>query len=288
MRRFFLCFFLLLGLWLLLPLFQIRTPDRFSAAHIGVDYTGSFFPQEDLETAQTILSSLAKQGTVLFDYLGQGSQTMAFISQDGKIVLKVPFAQDIRGPKIGGLSSLLALSPSYREKQLQRDRATKMRKINQWAQSYALSMAHLKEETGLLAFHLHPTQAQFPKCLLKDKYQQIHEIDLDRAIFVLQKKAESLQERFGRTQTSTSYWNAVKAMETLFDTHTQKGLSDFNPRFKGADYGFIAEKAIFLDPGRLSHSALVEKNPEPEKERMKHFFGTWLSRKFPPPRSDLK
>ncbi len=272
--------FLLLAalvVWICLPVLRIRGPDRFSSDRLVVDFAGHFPADEDNEISRMILSSLQNNGALSFDYLGHGSQAIAFASQDGKLVLKLLLSKELQGPKKGGVRSLLRIIPSLRMKWDEERRTARAKKLSQALNAYALSLRHLKEDTGLISLHVHPTERLFPPCVVRDRQGQVHAIDLDRVVFILQRRVELLTDRFANIQSGEQYERSTKAMRELFERHIRKGISDFNPRFKIANYGFVGDQAIILDTGRISYSQATKERPEPELERMNGFFSLWLS-----------
>ncbi len=271
-------FFLLFLIWLCLPLLNLRGPDQFSSSRLVAGYQASSSIEEDHATTRRILSSLQKEGELHFEYLGHGTQMVAFASSDGQYVLKCFLSRVIDAPKKGGVRPLLRLFPSYLEKEEKRVLASRARKLEQVLGAYALSFRELKEETGLISLHLHPTQNLFPKCTVRDRYGKAHEIDLDRTAFILQKRAELMSDRFARMTTEEECEQAVGAMHQLFETLIRKGVSDFNNRFKVANYGFIGDRPVMIDTGRTSYSPEAWQNPEPEIQRMKQFLASWLEK----------
>lgn len=120
------------------------------------------FTSDEQETLHRILNQR-------FSYLGVGAQTFAFASQDGKYVIK--FFKD---PSIA--------STEKRQK--------RMDKLIIALDSYYMAYKELPEDTGLLFIHLTPTSHLQKTVMVSDRSGKAHLIDLDKAPFIIQEKAE--------------------------------------------------------------------------------------------------
>lgn len=273
-------FSLVVVIWFCLPLLGLRGPDRFAPDRLVVDYRGEFPIEEANEITARIFASLKKDNRVFFNYLGHGTQMVAFGSEDGQYVLKCFLQTEIDGPKRGGMRPLLRLMPSYRKTEREKAKVKRAKKLTQALSAYATSFELLKKETGVISLHIHPTEHLFPKCFVRDRYGIVHEIDLDRTAFLLQRRVELLADRFAKIKTKEQYHQSVAAMQQLFKDLSYKGVSDFNNRFKPANYGFIDDQAFMIDTGRTSYSQGTKENPDSEIHRMEQFFFSWLKKSY--------
>lgn len=110
--------------------------------------------------------------------------------------------------------------------------------------SYRLAFEKIPKETGLVLAHLAPTKERL-LVSLKDREGQVHHVDLAPIPFVIQERArlapEVLRERGAP---------AIESLKALLQTRHNQGLIDRNQVFQ-KNYGFVGDRAIQLDPGRL-------------------------------------
>jgi len=106
-----------------------------------------------------------------------------------------------------------------------------------------------------------------------DRLGRTHLIDLDRTEFVVQEKAElifthlkKLLDRGDKAKVQ----QCIEATLALVQRRMDRGISDHDKAVKH-NYGFIGERAIHLDIGR------IEKIPKPkEYQRITQRINTWL------------
>lgn len=122
--------------------------------------------------------------------------------------------------------------------------------------SYRLAFERIPSETGLILAHLAPTKARLPATLI-DRAGKHHVVDLAPIPFVIQERArlahEVLRERGAP---------AIDALKALLQTRHNQGLVDRNQVFQ-KNYGFVDDRPIQLDPGRLVEDPL---HAEEERE----------------------
>lgn len=183
-------------------------------------------------------------------YLSKGRQCFVFVSADGKAVLKFFNYDRFRFP-----SSLAKLTPrlkAYAQKRSARFQTT--------LTSLQIANTLLKEETGLIALHLHESK-DLPTLTFFDSLDRCHTIDLNRVAFILQKRATSLIdviEDRGAKEVIDSYCLFLK-------NRCEKKISD-DDRDVMRNFGFLGDRLINLDPGRLFFSQRLETREGLEKE----------------------
>ncbi len=184
-----------------------------------------------------------------FTYLSSGGQAYAFVSEDGKTVLKF-FKHHLRRPTL--FVQWVPLPKKWREKRnIHIEKRTK--KLLRDFSSYKLSMEHLQEETGLLYVHLNKTTALNKEARIIDKLGIQHRVNLDQVGFVLQKKADLAFSRLLQLVQLNDLSGAQRSIDAICDlilSRCQKGIYDEDPRIH-RNFGFVDEKAIIIDVGRL-------------------------------------
>jgi hypothetical protein len=202
-----------------------------------------------------------------YHYLGKGKQAYAFVSEDGKWVLKF-FNQ-----KYFKLPFWAFLLPGEK---IKREKRRKFYEL-----SYGIAAKTLKEETGIRYLHQGPSLSPLPHLLATDNLGRSHRIDLNGTPFVLQRKA-------------AAFYPALKAMAPeeqdahidqflfLIATRIDRKIGDKDHNVED-NFGVLEGKVIHLDPGRLYYEEALW---DPEKLQYEwwsatHQFRKWLTKNAP-------
>ena len=201
-----------------------------------------------------------------FNYLGSGGQSYAFLSEDGKYVLKF-LKQDKFSKKLFG--------NKRRERKRERDFA-----------SYKLAYDYLKEETGLLFLHLVPHDNLPWNVTVVDSSQKIYKIELQNYAFYLQKYATPLLSQISHVMKANQIEEAKKILDTLF-TMMQKrarlGIADRDPAI-AANFGMIDNQVVQIDIGRFFKLERKEEQfviEQKEFTKKNGIFRSWLEEHYP-------
>lgn len=227
---------------------EILRPDPFSEEYIAHDVEGGFL-NSDLSDFESIFSQP-------FKYLGRGQQSVAFLSKDKKYVLKfflkkVPqFRTKIVSP--------FSKNKSRRKFRIRLDKALK---------SYEIAFQELKAETALIGVHLNAGGIHFPLCKIRDWAGLEHQVDLNRASFVLQYYCDVLAEKYSQMNQE----DVFSRLRMFFEERTRKGYTDLKRRFNSKNFGFYEGKAVMIDPGNLEYVEELKASPEIEVERIMKF-----------------
>lgn len=187
-----------------------------------------------------------------FYYLNTGGQAFAFVSQDGKYVLKC-IKNHLRSPHYWALTfpwpnPLRTACLNYLNK--------KLTKRTRDFTSYQLAASFLQEESALLCVHLNPTDCFHTTLRLVDKLHITHGIPLDKTEFILQKRATPLHlyldQAMAEGQVDLAK-TALRATLDLLNRSHAKGIYDEDPKLH-TNIGILDGAAIFIDVGRLTRS----------------------------------
>lgn len=225
------------------------------------------------QTEKTAMDAILEQK---FHYLGKGGQCYAFESEDGKYVLKF-FKLYLR--RLPSWAFAIPLSDSY-QKMLERKQKVRASKLERDFNSYKLAFTELKEETGLIFIHLNKTQELKKAVTIIDKLHIEHVINLDKTLFVLQKKAELVYphlNRLMREDNKEKAKEAVQSILTLIHDRAQKGIFDEDARIH-CNFGFIDNEAVLIDVGRLKIDPQIKVPAVYQKDLLKitRRFKQWL------------
>lgn len=225
-----------------------------------------------------------------YRYLARGNQAFAFLSEDGRFVLKF-FKQKLFQPPF-----LLKAIPT---RLLQEGRSAKKvwkkgYKLQRDFESYRLAFDELKEETGLVLVHLNRSEWIQKRVAIVDKLNIEHQIDLDRFDFIIQKRADLVYPTIDKLMAEGNANRAKEALSSIlkmFVSRCQKGIDDSDPDLD-KNFGFIDGKAIQIDIGRFTrypqkvkfHERHLLNLREPQEVKpplIKDSFKSWLSSNYP-------
>lgn len=216
-----------------------KRTEGFAVSHVLSDVSSGFSSERDEK-----IDEILKQP---FTYLGSGGQTYAFLSQDGKTVLKLFKHHHLRT-----YSALKAL-PLPRFLNTLLDDAAKQR--SNFFESCLLSFQELREETGVLYLQLAQSNKKWQrKITLIDKLGIKHEIELDQLAFALQKRATlalaSVKKMVleGRKDEAKQ---AILAIVHVVKARAEKGIRDNDTGLK-RNIGLLDNRAVAIDIGAFT------------------------------------
>lgn len=216
-----------------------------------------------------------------FFYVGHGHQMTAFESEDHRYVLKLfnprpalnpEVFQSIRGMK--HMCSLKWISHAYLKRQPL---------IRQLANSYKIAFEELKEETGLVYIHLDDSTCLSKAVHLSTKKGAQEWLQLDKVPFILQAKAEIAADRIGlllRENRIEEAKTALANLYTFFEERARKGITDRQQTLYN-NYGFIGDRVVQIDVGRIRKDENIQKMPGAEIKRVFGHINKFLSAKYP-------
>ncbi len=211
-------------------------------------------------------------------YLGKGSQSYVFESDDHQWVIKFFRLNRYRTPLLNGLPPFL--------EEIQKNKAmAKQEKQEELFLSCRIAYKKLRQESGLVYLHLEKTNHLKQKLLIHDRLARPYVINLDEYAFLVQKKAEPLYSyltRLMKQGDQEGVQEALGRMSNLLLKRFHKGVADHDPVIE-KNAGFIDGEAIFMDTGQfyLSESLKEPQVYKKEGERVVRKLRRWLSQKDP-------
>jgi hypothetical protein len=206
------------------------------------------FKQEKIQHAspdQTTLSILNQP----FHYYSNGNQCFVFLSEDGQYMLK--FFKYIHPPMPEWTVKVPLLNRFKLFRQARIDKTA--RKRDRDFAGYQLALDHLRDETGLLHLHLHPSQNVYPTITIRDKLNITHQLNLNQTPFVLQKRAVRAVQQFALWLDNNEHEKVRQGISSLIQLyiHRQsKHIQDNDANFY-SNSGFVGDTPIFIDPGHF-------------------------------------
>lgn len=202
----------------------------------------SLTPKET-ELLQTILAQN-------FHYLACGAQCFAFVSEDGRYVLKF-FKMKHFIPKTWLKWLPLPCLKNYRVRKIDK----RIFNHNQIFSNYKIAYEELQKETGLVYIHLNKSKDLKISVTLRDRKGHPYVAPLDEFEFVLQKKGQIASHKIKSCVQNGNIEGALSCIKTLLQHITiqcQKGFIDKDSGLLN-NYGFVEDQAIHFDVGRLIH-----------------------------------
>ena len=171
-----------------------------------------------------------------YSYLGSGNHCYAFVSRDGRYVLKFFKQKHMR------TQSILS------KRRLRRRRRERVESFT----SYKIAYEELQEETGVLYLHLNKTVDILPTLTLFDQHGNLLTLPLDEMEFLIQKRAtlafDYLESLFDQKEQLLS---AVDSLLRLVAVRSQRGIYDKDLQFY-KNFGFCEGQAIEVDIGEFN------------------------------------
>jgi hypothetical protein len=174
-----------------------------------------------------------------YKFLAVGSQSYAFVSEDGKYVIKF-FRMKHLIPRVSDLWNSGRLE--YQRQNL----------LSIFA-AHKLAYDEYRQDSGLIYIHLNRTGHLQTKLAVSDFLGVERTIDLDRTEFVVQEKAELVFTRLKKLlhqQDKAGAAHAVSSLLTLVQRRIDQGIADHDKAVKH-NYGFVGDRPIQLDIGRI-------------------------------------
>ena len=215
----------------------------------------------------TLLPGLAQDGALppeeIFagplTYFARGLQCFAFLSADGQYILKV--LNNCNHQK----AALCRWIPGMQDAAKAAEE-----KAAQLFASYEIAFEALREETALLYVHLHPTEHLNKRVTLIDRLGIAHTLDLDKAGFMVQKRAKLFYPYLAERRDNGDLAGAQKAVEATLQAllaRCKKGVWDNDPLFR-TNFGFVEGRPVeidvgcfSLDPASCRSGGLCSRNP---------------------------
>lgn len=215
-----------------------------------------------------------------FSYIGKGSQSYAFGSEDGKYVIKFFKFKHLKPSIFSMLLPNIAPFSAFRNYDLPR----KQRKLNSVFTGYRLAFARHRDESGLLYIQLNPTHIYRPITVI-DKIGLERTIDLGSVVFIIQEKGETLRSILNQLLNKGDLISAKQKIHQIIDLYLseyQKGIYD---RDHGVMHntGFVGNKPLHLDVGKLAAEPKM-KNADVYRQDLALVtakIGSWLQETHP-------
>lgn len=230
------------------------------------------FPSLNEEEQKQVDAILSQK----FTYLARGSQAFAFLSEDGKYVLKC-FKQHKWHPKhiLGYIP--VSFNPYFR------DYLVRQKKQHAVLSSCKEALMHVKEDTGVIFAHLNPYPLSVKEMTLVDKRGKSWTLDLSKSCFLLQKKADlfypHIQQLMEKGDVAGAKY-AISSVLNLLDRFFEMGVFENNAILR-KNFGFIDNEAMQFDIGKFKFDPSKKLNKKNEILVVTERFHSWIEKNYP-------
>jgi hypothetical protein len=268
---------LLIGTIAYLTVFLAETrTDGFRTSKVMFDL--NFDPSFEIETITD--KDLSKAQEIFrqnFIYLGRGRQYFVFESVDGKYVIKLLNHNNFSYPSI--LKRLSFIKPI--------DKIVK-RKDHKYPLTFSsmkLSFENLKREAKLIYINLNKDIKLHKSIKISNKCGSSFIIDLDKTIFILQKKVSPFftsLEKIYETEKEAGIQLALDEYLKFVTNRCVNNIADDDPTIQD-NMGFKNHIPVLIDTGRLYVNEHLKEKYCMTEEMLKStkFLRKWLSIKHP-------
>lgn len=203
-----------------------------------------------------------------YHYLGHGRQSIAFISEDQKIVLKFFLNNQVYGSKAGwrGLDRRIFILHKQN--------------IAQAIKAYEKIYQEKPEIGALIALHLHKS-SKLPLLSLYGRDKEKILIDPNLYSFVLQHRCTPVFEKFKQLKTPLEIDFFTNKLEQFIVSKISQGFFDKRDHlFLDKNYGFIDDLVVQLDVGDLLFSEELKENCIDVNKKIHQKIQSWKLKKI--------
>lgn len=242
------------GIFLGIRAWEKRT-DGFTLEKMHSDLPNN--PNWEIEVSESTTEEANKILNQPFYYLARGFQCYAFVSGDGKHVLKFMRHQRLRPPV------MFDWLPKYQFLQELKEKKTKERRkrMNQLFRSLKVAFEDVPAESGLLYVHLNKTENKHPMVTIYDKSGAEHKVCLDKVEFIVQEKAVWIKPTINGLMKEGNVEAAKERINQIFVLLVEcskKGIQDMDGALIRKDnLGFLPHRAIYIDTGKISRKKAI-------------------------------
>ncbi|MBS0627974.1 MAG: hypothetical protein JSS09_07170 [Verrucomicrobia bacterium] len=273
----FCLFCLIIASGYFLTRFCHKQTDGFAVAKIRLATPYNFQTHNSEEDKKLALSILSQP----LSYIGRGGQCYAFTTADNKYVVKL-LKYNNNYPKIW-----FRLFPfpfgweSYRQKKL----SNKKTKLEGEYRSYQIAVNDLREETGIIYFHIDSEIEPSINLHIQDKLGIFHTLPANQYQFYIQKKGTAFYPKIKQLLDSGKIELAKKSLDDLtlyLIKRCQKKITDGDDGI-WRNFAFYGDKPFQIDIGQFSYNSSLCSNEEYQNDLLffTKDFRRWLEETSP-------
>lgn len=254
----------------------------------NIQYEIPYHPEWEVTELEPVQKHLL--GHILcqnFSYYGQGEQCYAFLSEDGKWVLKMFIFKHLKP------SPLLSLVPSVGsltdyKLAIEKEKGQQLESL---LSSYKLAYDCYRPESGCVFIHFNQTRKLNKAVSVTDQMGRQWAVDLDQLVFVVQQKAVPFRDELDQLLSRGDLDRARHRIHQIFALYLRQYTLGIHDREKEVmtNNGFVGEKPIHFGVESLAADEAV-KMPEYQIEHLVKVgvsVNRWLEDHYPEYRHEL-
>jgi len=211
-----------------------------------------------------------------FFYYGKGKQCYVFLSQDGEYVVKFIMHKRLAPRELTILEKLAMKNPKLEKKKRQQELFN----------SFIISYEDIPLATGTEAVYLKQQEIAMGIFTLVDERGNVCKVNAKDVEFILQKRARLVKPEIIRLMYEKNVDAAKRRIDQVFQLLVdcaKDGVQDTDSGLvRNNNIGFLEDRAIYIDTGKLVRSKKMTKKPNFEKDlkRLKPL-QNWLKAYYP-------
>ncbi len=209
---------------------------------------------------QQVSEGSPKQLHQPFYYLGSGVQSYVFLGEDNETILKL-FKHHHFGPSVEFCKWAL---PKCLSKTIVKKREKRMQGL---FESAFIAYDKLASHTGVFYLHLGKSTSALGNLPIYDKLGILHHLDLDQTEFILQHKAETVENRLHSLLSQGKVTEAISSMKdllALIQNRSKKGIKNKDGNVL-ENCGFLDKQPLEIDIGSFIYRT-NSSHPNPHKK----------------------
>jgi len=275
-------FIVLIVVSLIFPAAMKRLTHSFHAARLFGTLSQDGFWNAPSQISLDQIRQILSQN---FKYLGRGSQAFVFVSEDGSVVLKLLIFDSSDSLTHRLFHSIFNTSSQASYSHQVQKRAVRTLKACELADQY------LADDAAILFVHLNPETESLPTVrLIGPSWKRIN-IQLNSVRFVLQKRADLLNETLMQAylqKDQQRFFTIVEQLNALLNRRTACGIGNSDPTLF-ENFGVIGTQPVEIDFGNFYYcpEMIKHKRFQEEKARYTDQLLKWVERYIPQWKDDV-
>jgi len=258
-----------------------RYTGGFSLENIKYDWPGSHaweLPSPEAGELQVIKKIVDQP----YHFFGYGNQTYVFASEDGQYVIKLFRFGHLKPPLWFKFTPDIPPFSTLRRNKHE----SQQKRLYKLFKGHWLAYQYDRERSGLVYVHLNPTDCLHSTLPLIDRLGMKTELNLDSAIFVIQKKATVARTLLEQSLSQGNVKETKSTIDGIFDLY----MSEYKQGIYDRDHnvvdnvGFCSGQSIRIDVGKLLKDdamMLPENSVLDLQEKVCKRLNAWIKRHYP-------
>lgn len=256
---------------------------------VNITYDLPYHPEWEITLDDTQKEKIDTILSEPFSFLGHGHQTFAFLSKDGKYVLKIFKFKRLKESSFLNFLLEVPLFQDYAKKQ-ERIRKNRFDKL---FKGYLIAFNYDQKNTGISYIHLNLTKDIKKSVTVTDYFGFTHVLNLDDIVFAIQEKAIPTKKVFQALLNQGDVEEVKKHLLALFTMYVDEYHHAIIDKDRNilSNTGFIEDRAVRIDIGQLSIDPSI-KSTQAMKEDLQKIaherLYKWFLSHYPQYANDLK